>query len=170
MVLREVADLDLVAPLDGAGVDGDVLLFDARAVGEQGLEQRGLAQPLRPMRTILSPRMTAAEKLLMTCSVLPSSAVGLVDGFELEDVLAGGPHHLEGDEGARDVGAREFGGCRRSTSFLREFTCEERVPAENRAMKSLSWAIFFSRCSFWLSMRERIWSWPPPCRRSRRCR
>jgi len=26
---------------------------------------------------------------------------------------------------------------RRSTSFLREFTCDERVPAEKRAMKSL---------------------------------
>ena len=42
---------------------------------------------------------------------------------------------------------------RRSTSFLRELTCEERVPAEKRAMKSLSWAIFFSRCSFCDSMR-----------------
>ncbi len=43
MVLREVADLDLVAPLDGAGVDGDILLFDAGAVGQQSLEERGLA-------------------------------------------------------------------------------------------------------------------------------
>ena len=39
---------------------------------------------------------------------------------------------------------------RRSTSFLRELTWVERVPAEKRAINSLSWAIFFSRCSFWL--------------------
>ena len=43
VVLGEVADLRLVAPLDGAGVDGDVVLFDAGAVGQQRLEQRGLA-------------------------------------------------------------------------------------------------------------------------------
>ena len=43
VVLGEVADLDLVAPFDGAGVDGDVLLFDAGAVGEQRFEERGLA-------------------------------------------------------------------------------------------------------------------------------
>ncbi len=30
--------------------------------------------------------------------------------FELEDVLAGGAFHLEGDEGARDVGAGELAG------------------------------------------------------------
>ena len=47
--------------------------------------------------------------------------------------------------------------CRRSTSFLREVACAERVPAEKRAMKSLSWAIFFSRLALSVSMRERIW-------------
>ena len=47
--------------------------------------------------------------------------------------------------------------CSRSTSFLRDCTWLERVPAENRWMKSCSWAIFFSRCSFWASSRERIW-------------
>ncbi len=36
--------------------------------------------------------------------------------------------------------------CRRSTSFLREVVCADRVPAENRAMKSFNCAIFFSRC------------------------
>ena len=42
---------------------------------------------------------------------------------------------------------------RRSTSFLRELTCEERVPAEKRAMKSLSCAIFFLALQVvWLSM------------------
>ena len=44
----------------------------------------------------------------------------------------------------------------RSTSFLRDITCEERVPAEKRAMNSLSCAIFFSRTAFSDSMRERI--------------
>ena len=38
--------------------------------------------------------------------------------------------------------------CRRSTSLRRLVTCEERVPAAKRAMKSLSWAIFFSRWAF----------------------
>ncbi len=45
--------------------------------------------------------------------------------------------------------------CSRSTSFLREVACAERVPAEKRAMKSLSCAIFFSRFAFSDSMRER---------------
>ena len=39
--------------------------------------------------------------------------------------------------------------CSRSTSFFRDVTCEERVPAEKRAMNSFSCAIFFSRCAFW---------------------
>ena len=46
--------------------------------------------------------------------------------------------------------------CSRSTSFLRDVTWLERVPAEKRAMNSLSCAIFFSRCAFSASMRERI--------------
>ncbi len=46
--------------------------------------------------------------------------------------------------------------CSRSTSFLRDCTWLERVPAEKRAMKSLSCAIFFSRCSFCASRRARI--------------
>ena len=36
-------------------------------------------------------------------------------------------------------------------------TWVERVPAAKRAMKSLSWAIFFSRCAFCDSSVERIW-------------
>jgi hypothetical protein len=47
--------------------------------------------------------------------------------------------------------------CRRSTSLRRLVTCEERVPAAKRAMKSLSWSIFFSRWAFWDSRVERIW-------------
>jgi hypothetical protein len=46
--------------------------------------------------------------------------------------------------------------CSRSTSFLREVAWADRVPAENRAMNSLSCAIFFSRWAFSDSMRERI--------------
>jgi hypothetical protein len=42
--------------------------------------------------------------------------------------------------------------CSRSTSLRRDVTWLARVPAPNRAMKSLSCAIFFSRCSFWASM------------------
>ena len=38
--------------------------------------------------------------------------------------------------------------CSRSTSFLREVTCDDRVPAENRAMNSFNCAIFFSRWAF----------------------
>ncbi len=46
--------------------------------------------------------------------------------------------------------------CRRSTSLRRDCTWLERVPAEKRWMKSFSCAIFFSRCSFWDSSRDRI--------------
>ena len=46
--------------------------------------------------------------------------------------------------------------CRRSTSFLRDITWLDRVPAEKRAMNSFNCAIFFSRCAFWDSSRERI--------------
>jgi hypothetical protein len=45
--------------------------------------------------------------------------------------------------------------CSRSTSFLRDITWLARVPAEKRAMKSCSCAIFFSRCSLSASMRDR---------------
>src|ERR1051326_5130436 len=45
---------------------------------------------------------------------------------------------------------------RLQTSFLREVTWEERVPAENRAINSFNCAIFFSRCAFSASIRERI--------------
>lgn len=43
--------------------------------------------------------------------------------------------------------------CSRSTSFFRDITWEDRVPAENRAMNSFSCAIFFSRCAFCASTR-----------------
>ena len=46
--------------------------------------------------------------------------------------------------------------CSRSTSFFREVACAERVPAENRAMKSCNCAIFFSRLALSASIRERI--------------
>ena len=46
--------------------------------------------------------------------------------------------------------------CSRSTSLRLLVTCEERVPAEKRAMKSLSWAIFFSRWAFCDSRVERF--------------
>ena len=48
-------------------------------------------------------------------------------------------------------------GCRRSTSLRRVLTWLERVPAAKRAMKSLSWEIFFSRCAFCGFHLERIW-------------
>ena len=59
--------------------------------------------------------------------------------------------------------------CSRSTSFLRGVTWLDRVPAEKRAMNSFNCAIFFSRCAFSDSMRERICVLPAPCRRIRRC-
>ena len=46
--------------------------------------------------------------------------------------------------------------CSRSTSFLREVTWLERVPAEKRAMNSFSWAIFLSRCALSDSIFDRI--------------
>jgi hypothetical protein len=47
--------------------------------------------------------------------------------------------------------------CNRSTSLRRLVTCEERVPAAKRAIKSLSWSIFYSRWAFCASSVERIW-------------
>ena len=44
--------------------------------------------------------------------------------------------------------------CSRSTSLRRDCTWLERVPAEKRAMKSFSCAIFFSRCAFCDSTRD----------------
>ena len=41
-------------------------------LASRALRRVVLPCPLRPMRTTLSPRWTEAEKLLMTCSVLPS--------------------------------------------------------------------------------------------------
>ena len=46
--------------------------------------------------------------------------------------------------------------CSRSTSFLREVTCDDRVPAENLAMNSFNCAIFFSRWALPASTRARI--------------
>jgi hypothetical protein len=71
-------------------------------------------------------------------------------------VLAGGTRLLEADVGALDVGAGQLGDGEAIDLLRREVTWLERVPPEKRAMNSLSWAIFFSRCSFWLSMRERM--------------
>jgi hypothetical protein len=48
-------------------------------------------------------------------------------------------------------------GRRAAEESLREVACAERVPAEKRAMNSLSCAIFFSRCAFCDSRRERTW-------------
>ena len=45
--------------------------------------------------------------------------------------------------------------CSRSISFFREVAWADRVPAPNRAIKSCSCAIFFSRCAFSDSIRER---------------
>ena len=71
VVLGEVADLDLVAPLYGAGVDRDVGFFYAGAVGQESFEQSGFALAVAADEDDFFPRWTAAEKLLMTCSVLP---------------------------------------------------------------------------------------------------
>ena len=46
--------------------------------------------------------------------------------------------------------------CNRSTSFRRDCTWLDRVPAENRAMKSFNCAIFFSRWALSASTVERI--------------
>ena len=111
VVLREVADGDLVAPLHGAGVDGDVLLFDAGAVGEQRLEQRGLALAVAADEDDLVAALDGGGEVVDdVLGLAVGLGVGLVDVLELEDVLAGGALHLEGDVRARDVGAGELAG------------------------------------------------------------
>ena len=100
-----------MAPLDGAGVDGDVGLFDAGAVGEEGFEEGGLALPVAADEDdFFSALDGGGEVVDDVLGLAVGLGVGLVDVFELEDVFAGGALHLEGDEGAGDVGAGEFAG------------------------------------------------------------
>ena len=113
VVLGEVADGDLVTPLDLAGVDGDVFpgLFDAGTVGEESLQERGLPLPVAADEDDFVAALHGGGEVVddvLDLAVL--LGVRLVDVFELENVLAGGTLHLEGDEGAGDVGAGEFAG------------------------------------------------------------
>src|SRR6266567_151003 len=118
VVLGEVADLGLVAPLDGAGVDGDVLLLDAGAVGQQRLEKRGLALSVAADEDDLLATLDSSGEVvddMLGLAILLD--VGLVDAFELKDVLARGPDHVEADEGTGDVGAGQLG-CSQALYFL----------------------------------------------------
>ncbi len=111
VVLGEVADLGFVAPLDGAGVDGDVGFFDAGAVGEQGFEQGRFALAVAAHEDdLFAAKDGGGEVVDDVFGGAVFLGVGLVDELELEDVLAGGADHVEADEGAGDVGAGELGG------------------------------------------------------------
>ena len=87
VVLGEVADGDLVAPLDGAGVDGDVLLFDAGPVGQESFEERGLPLPVAADEDDLVSALDGGGEVVddvLDLAIL--LCVGLVDVLELEDV------------------------------------------------------------------------------------
>ena len=111
-----------------------------------------LPTPLRPTSTIFSPRLTMALKSSITVrspnafdSPLASNAT-LPDGRFCWKRMYGRWMF----ERARSVV------CSRSTSLRRDVVCAARVPAPKRWMKSMSCAIFFSRCAFSDSTRERI--------------
>ena len=111
-----------------------------------------LPAPLRPTSTIFSPRLTIALKPEKTCSApcafeSSSTASGtLPDGRFVVNLMYG---RWMFDRASSVV-------CSRSTSLRRDCTWLDRVPALKRAMKSFSWAIFFSRCSLLASIRDRI--------------
>ena len=72
------------------------VLFDAGAVGEQGLEQRGLALAVAADEDDLVSALDGGGEVVDdVLGLAVGLRVGLVDVFELEDVLAGGALHLE---------------------------------------------------------------------------
>ena len=96
VVLCEVADGDLVSPLDGAGVDRDILLFDAGPVGKKRFEKRGLPLPVSADEDdLVSALNSGGEVVDDVLDLTVRLRVGLVDVLELEDVLAGWTLHLE---------------------------------------------------------------------------
>ena len=108
--------------------------------------------PFRPTSTIFSPRLTMAPKPATTgvppwaLATPAHSSATRPDGRFIANLMYG---RWMFDRASSVV-------CSRSTSFRRDVTWLARVPAWNRAMKSLSCAIFFSRCSLSDSTRERI--------------
>ncbi len=104
-----------------------------------------LPTPLRPTRTIFSPRLTHGAEARDDRHV----AVRLRHALDFERHLARRALHRELDVRALDVRARQLGRLQ-PLDFLaaRGAPGWTRVPAPKRAMKSFSCAIFFSRCSF----------------------
>ena len=108
--------------------------------------------PLRPTSTIFSPRLTTAPKPENTgaspcafATPLHSSAT-LPEGRFIVNLMNG---RWMLDRASSVVWSR-------STSLRRDCTWLDRVPAEKRAMKSFSCAIFLSRCTFCASSVDRI--------------
>ena len=108
--------------------------------------------PLRPISAIFSPRETLAVKFSITCR----SPYDFESPFTSSGCLPDGRFIVNRMYGRWILDFARSEVCSRSTSFLRDVTWLERVPAEKRAMNSLSCAIFFSRCKLSASMRERI--------------
>src|ERR1700749_2040178 len=113
MVLREVANLWLVSPLDRTSVELETWLglvhFD-----QQGLEQGGLAQAVPAHQTNLfsthDRSAEIADDLLVT--------VGFAHVFELQDVLAGRPQQVEPDVRPLNIRPRQLRGLQPLHFFL----------------------------------------------------
>jgi len=111
-----------------------------------------LPAPLRPTSTMRSPRFTIVSKHEITraspCAFASPSHSRTIrpDGRRVVNLMYG---RWMFDRASSVV-------CSRSTSLRREVTWLARVPAPKRAMKSLSWAIFFSRCALSDSIVARI--------------
>src|SRR6185437_4605275 len=106
VVLREVADLSFVSPLDAARIEGEVLFCVVRRGGEQGFEQRGFAQSVTAHESDLFTAHYVGFKVRDDLLI----AVALADALKFEGGFAGGAILVEADVRALDVGAGKFGG------------------------------------------------------------
>ena len=127
-VLRKVADLRFVSPEDRAGVEREVLVGEAGIVGQQALQQRGLAGAVAAHQADLFAAQHVGGEAVDDFQIV----VELRQVLELEHVLAAGPHLVELDVGALDVGARQLVGLQAlhflaAAGDLRWSACRRRI-------------------------------------------
>ncbi len=166
-VLREVADLGFVAPEDGAGVEGEVLVGEAGIVGEQALEQGGFAGAVAAHEADFFAAQDVGGEAVDDLVV----AVELGEVLEFEDVLAAGADLVEADVGALDVGAGEVVGLQALDFFaaagdLRGAGSGGEAGDEVVELGDLLFALGVLGLRGWSGSG----SWPSPSRRIRRCR
>ena len=117
VVLREVADGDVVAPADRAAIDGELLFFiadEAWRIPNQRFQERGFSGTVAAhQRDFFAAVDIGAEGLEDFHAV-----VFLHHALDFERMLAGVLVHLKANEGARDIGSGELGGLQAFDFFL----------------------------------------------------